>query len=74
MTTKTYEIREQGHTFATVEATSAMEALKTARIDYPRLACDYNMEPGDEAFTVTWHAWEVDGDEHETLLVCVPSV
>ena len=69
-----YRIVEEGTEFATIFASSAEEALEIAEETYPRHRSDYNMEPGDAAYEVAWYAWSTeDSDDHDTLLVTVPS-
>lgn len=66
-TTRTYEIYENGHCFARLEARTASSALRRAARAYPRVASDYNLESGDKC-TVTWRAclpggrWEASAD------------
>ena len=56
---KTYEIYEDGIKFAAIEAGTATSALRKAAREYPRRAVDYNHDPSDPAFFVTWRAAEV---------------
>jgi len=53
-----FEIYEEGTNFATIQARTGVSALRKAAREYPRRPSDYNLEPGDEGFTVTWCAAE----------------
>lgn len=64
-TMKTYEIREQDYTFATIEARDAESALCKAERLYPRRACDGYTGP------VTWRAYQVGGDQRSSRVVVV---
>jgi len=50
---KTFEIREEGIKFATIEARTVVSALNKAAKQYKRRACDYNGYVGP----VTWGAF-----------------
>lgn len=51
-----YEIREEGVTFARIEAESGDDALCIAESEYPRRSVDYN----DYVGPITWRAWNAD--------------
>jgi len=67
-----FDIFEDGVRFATVEARTAVAALRKAADAYPRRAADYNMEPGDKGFMVDWYAREVNGSGSAKASVTVP--
>ena len=70
-----FEIRENGAVFATISAKNATSALRKAANAYPRKACDYNREPGDEPITVTWYVSDVsDRELHASAEISVPGV
>lgn len=68
-----FQIVENGTVFATIEARTAKAALRKATKQFPRRRCDYNMDPGDEQFTVEWRAFPVGStDSGATAIVTVP--
>jgi len=72
---KTFEIYEHGNMFATIEAANATSALRKAAKEYPRRAVDYNVQPGDAAYLITWRASETGAREHQaTAQITVPGV
>jgi hypothetical protein len=68
----TFEIYEYGFHFATIEARTAESALRKAANLYPRLASDYNLDPGDTCETA-WRACIHGGPWSASAKVPVPS-